>query len=218
MRYLVRMTGGAKLGDRVPTVVDFHGHGGTPENHQKRYVGGIHERARFIIPYGFDRADHGFEWFPQGAAYASNHSTLARELPRIAQRAARGVDAIAAAWPTRGKPIVTGISQGAVISYALALLHPNEISWACPVSGQVPPQLLSSAHPAAPLPEVHGFHGDQDHLMEIKDGRHTVRSLQRLGYVADLREYRGHGHNDLDLAIPDVQSCLSRGIRSARSR
>ncbi len=212
LRYIVKMTGNAQLTDKVPMVVDIHGGGGHAELHQRDDVP---DKARVVVPNGYYPAPKGgFEWYPKGVSGAWTHAELARDLPPVLAKLAKSLAAVAAAWPTEGKTIVTGHSQGGILSYALSLFHPDLIGWACPLAGQLPPQMLRSAHPTAPFPEVHGFHGDEDHTVSIGDANNTIQALRRFGYTADLKPFHG-GHNDAEAVTPDMAQCISRGIRRA---
>jgi phospholipase/carboxylesterase len=212
LRYIVKLTGGARMADKLPMVVDIHGGGGSAEVRKRDEVP---DKARFVIPFGYYPAPRGgFEWYPKGVSGAWTHAELARDLPPVLSKLAKSLAAVAAAWPTDGKTIVTGHSQGGILSYALALYHPDLIGWACPLAGQLPPQMLRAAHPVAPFPEVHGFHGDNDHAVSIGDANNTIQALRRFGYTADLKPFHG-GHNDADLIAPEMSGCLSRAIRHA---
>ena len=60
--------------------------------------------------------------------------------------------------PASGRTIVAGFSQGAELTYALAqYLHGPDFLVACPMAGQLPPQLLKEAKPAGARAEFHGF-------------------------------------------------------------
>jgi phospholipase/carboxylesterase len=213
LHYMVVLTGGAKMADKLPIVVDLHGGGGHAEVHGRDNVP---DKARFVIPNGYYPAPRGggFEWYPKGVSGAWSHAELARDLPPVTEKLAKSLAAVVAAWPTEGKITITGHSQGGMLSYALSLFHPELIGWACPLAGQVPPMMMRTAHPVAPFPEVHGFHGQEDRVVSIADANTTIQTLRRLGYTADLKPYHG-GHGDADLVAPDMAACISKGIRRA---
>ena len=212
LRYVVHLTGGARADEKLPLVIDLHGANGQPESVARHVDSLIHERARVVIPYGGVQFGRGYAWFPKGSGHANAHAELARAMPPVISHVSRAIDAIAAAWPTQGKPVVAGFSQGAELTYALALTRPQEFGYVCALSGQVPPDLLRRAHPSGPLPEVHGFHGDRDNSIDVRDAKRTVSSLRRLGFTADLKEYPERGHNDAGSG-PDFGACIARGIR-----
>jgi phospholipase/carboxylesterase len=214
LRYVVHLTGGARADEKLPLVIDLPGGNAQPQSTARHVDGLLHEKARVVIPYGGVQFGRGYAWFPQGSGHANAHADLARAMPPVISRVSRGIDAIAAAWPTQGKPVVAGFSQGAELTYALALTHPQEFGYACALSGQVPPEVIRRAHPSGQLPEVHGYHGDRDNLIDVRDAKRTVSSLRRLGFTADLKEYPERSHNDAGTG-PDFGACIARGVRRA---
>ncbi|HVY46324.1 MAG TPA: hypothetical protein VHB21_10620, partial [Minicystis sp.] len=165
LHYLEKVTGGAKKNDALPLVVMLHGHGQSPERFFHAFDD-FHGRARFIFPYGRPEGA-GYAWLPPRASHHDMLPQLTHTLPPEANRIARAIQAIAAKRPTTGKPIVVGFSQGATLSYGLALLHPDAITAAFPVSGTLPPQLMRGRQRrSGPLPEVHGFHGTADRAVD----------------------------------------------------
>ncbi len=90
------------------------------------------------------------------------------------------------------KLIVTGFSQGGILSFAMASRHPDEIIKAFPVGGSCPgPLLPKNKSRAAPIV---AFHGTADPILEIKWGREAVHAFVEQGNKAELREYEGIGH------------------------
>jgi phospholipase/carboxylesterase len=211
-RYIESVTGGASQNEKLPMVVVFHGHGGNPESFVKRFEQfGL--RARIIAPYGEQDGPGRYSWFPARSGRPENQAAFARVMPPITARVAAALSAIAKKRPTSGKPIVTGFSQGAHMAYGLALLHPELIGGSFAVAGEIPQQLLRSTRTQGKaLPEVQGFHGDMDRT--YRDGHRTVNELKRLGYAANLRTYRGRGH-EFEPAAPDLYRGLERAVRIA---
>ena len=119
---------------------------------------------------------------------------------READRIAAALAALVAARPTVGKPLVTGFSQGGIMTFALAVTHPEALAAAFPIGGLLPPSLypsaaLSSEPRSATLPPVAAFHGASDLAVPTRGARASVAELRRAGYSADLREYAGVEHD-----------------------
>jgi phospholipase/carboxylesterase len=90
------------------------------------------------------------------------------------------------------KVIVTGFSQGAMLAYALAARHPDEIAYAFPISGGAPHRLFPH-NPARTAP-VYALHGTDDRVIPIYFARATVAAFRDSGGKAELREFAGTGH------------------------
>ena len=184
-------TGGAKAGDRVPLVVAIHGLGDSPQGF-KGLVEGFPERAHFVIPAGGLPWGDGFAWWPiRGAIDEKN---MAAGIEAAADRLA---DALAK-WqqgPVAGKPIVTGFSQGGMLSFALGAKYPAMVGEAIPIAGLLPPSMLPPAWPAgAPMPRFVALHGDADQRVPYSLGKKSVELLQGLGVPAELRSYPRMAH------------------------
>ena len=191
--YLEHMTGGARPDERVPMIVALHPMGGDPADllqMLRRY----HRRARLILPYGH----------PSGGMYIWYNSVrddvAASLVTREADRIAEALAALVAARPTIGKPLVTGFSQGGIMTFALAVTHPEALAAAFPISGLLPPSLYPSAALSpgalpATLPPIAAFHGASDLAVPTQGARDSIAELRRAGYTAELREYPGVEHD-----------------------
>ncbi|HVY47430.1 MAG TPA: hypothetical protein VHB21_16190, partial [Minicystis sp.] len=159
VRYLEMVTGGAGPDDPLPMVVALHGHGGSAVSFEKRFTS-FPGRARFIVMFGVEPLPNGgYEWLPPVRRMPP--AEMAARLPPLLARVATAVQRIERARPTIGRPVVVGFSQGAVLSYGLAVLHGDVFSTACPMAGQIPDQMLPPPGPGARC-EIHGFHGEED--------------------------------------------------------
>lgn len=208
VRYLEHMTGGARPDERVPIIVALHPMGGDPADFLqllRRY----RRRARLILPYGH----------PSGGMYiwydSVRDDVAAPLVTREADRIAAVLAALVAARPTVGKPLVTGFSQGGIMTFALAVTHPEAMAAAFPISGLLPPSLypsaaLSSGPRPATLPPVTAFHGASDLAVPTGGARASIAELRRAGYTAELREYVGVEHDTSDEEVGEILERIGR--------
>ena len=213
LRYVEVVSGGALADDRLPMIVLLHGMGLRPRMFAA-LLGSFPLRARFILPYGYLPAGQGFAWFPARTAALAPGAQLDAALPAVADQVASALLAIRGARPTLGKMMVGGFSQGAELSYGLALLHPEMFLRACVMSGALTGELLQRPRADGPKPEVHGFHGADDLIIRTAAGQQTIAGFSALGYVADMKVYPGAGHS-FPAGVDDVRACLPAGARSA---
>lgn len=187
VRYVELVTGDAAATDELPMVIAIHGLGDRPENFAG-LLQGLTTPARVILPAGLKPSDDGFSWFDIRAR-SRDVEALAKGIGDASDTLATFIDTVSAERPTLGKPIVTGFSQGGMLSFAIAAGHPESVSAAFPVSGWLPPPLWPEAGPkGAPTPVV-ALHGDADNAVLIEPTRLAVDRLQELGYPVELREY-----------------------------
>src|SRR5437773_11179848 len=107
LRCLVQRVGGAQPGERVPLLLSLHPMGGDLRGAIEIFSP-LRAPALVVAPCGgYEDAAGSCEWY------------LLRD-PLGAQDAAERVLRVAAALPSRGRPLVMGFSQGAVVALALA--------------------------------------------------------------------------------------------------
>jgi phospholipase/carboxylesterase len=208
VRYLEHMTGGARPDERVPMIVALHPMGGDPADLLplfQRYP----RRGRLILPYGHPRGGK-YLWYD-----SVREDVSAPLVTREADRIAAALAALVAVRPTVGKPLVTGFSQGGIMTFALAVTHPEALAGAFPISGLLPPSLypsaaLSSKPRPATLPPVAAFHGASDLAVPTEGARASIAELRRAGYTAELHEYAGVEHDISDEELGEVLERIGR--------
>lgn len=208
VRYLEHMTGGARPDERVPMIVALHPMGGDPADFLQM-LRPYRRRARLILPYGH----------PSGGMYlwynAVGDDVAAPVVTREADRIAAAIAALVTARPTVGKPLVTGFSQGGIMTFALAITHPEALAAAFPISGLLPLSLypsaaLSAGPRQAALPPVTAFHGASDLAVPTAGARDSIAELRRAGYTAELREYAGVEHDTSDEELREILERIGR--------
>ena len=208
IHYLEIMTGGAGPEDEVPMIVAIHGLGDEPKNFQ-HVLDAFPGRARVILPRAIDDHEPGWSWFPIRARSADVEG-LSRGIEEAADAIAPAVAELANSRPTVGKPIVTGFSQGGMLTFALAVRHPQQFSGAVAVGGWLPPPMWPESAPAD-FPELVALHGDADKAVKIQPTRDAVAHLSKLGVPVELHEYPGVGH-----AIPPAMRAELHQLLTAR--
>ncbi len=168
-------------------IIAIHGLGDRPENFAG-LLQGLTSPARVILPAGLKPSDDGFSWFDIRAR-SRDVEALAKGIGDASDTLATFIDTVSAERPTLGEPIVTGFSQGGMLSFAIAAGHPDSISAAFPVSGWLPPPLWPEEGPEGATTPVVALHGDADNAVLIEPTRLAVARLQELGYPVELREY-----------------------------
>jgi phospholipase/carboxylesterase len=183
------LTGGASPKDELPLIVAIHGLGDNP-NAFSGIMRGFSGQARVLAPAGPTPYGGGFSWFPYRPGRTD--AELSAGIHAAADRVAQFLRWAAQARPTSGRPIVTGFSQGGMLSFALAVEHPELVAGAYPMGGMLPRGLWPDAK--ASFPPIVAFHGDADPIVSFDADRETVERLRQLGAHAELRTYDGVRH------------------------
>jgi phospholipase/carboxylesterase len=165
-------------------VVSLHGMGGAPIKHS--YLWNGFSGADVVLPRGLLQSGAGYEWFdwPPG----TNDDALADAIVAADQQLWPAIEELA-----HGRPIiVAGFSQGAMMAYAIAVLHPDRVVAALPIAGYLPVKLRPK--PGAHVSPIYAFHGAADDTVDPQNARDTIAALKAAGATAELDELAGVGH------------------------
>lgn len=177
----------------LPIVMQIHGRGD-----HVRLPGARRDReqpVRLLLPEAPDRYRSGFSWSPVSVTEGRTRE-LSRALRLQSSRLVHVLRYFKSLRPSRGDPVITGFSQGGMLSFALAVLYPEDVGTSLPVAGWLPPQLTPRRVTDASLyPSIHALHATNDPVVRVGPTRRSVRRLQQLGLDADLAEIIASGHS-----------------------
>lgn len=172
-----------------PLIVVIHGRGDHPKHWVEGWRG-FPARAQIVLPRAFDAfGEGGWSWFELRDGMTAEE--LGKSVGDSETKLWRAIEKVAG--PTRKNTkniIVTGFSQGGMLSYVMASRHPDAILRSFPIAGFCPKPLLPEGK-AAP---VSAFHGTEDTILKVHAGRDTVSAFKAKGNEAEMREYMGVGH------------------------
>lgn len=177
------------------TILALHGRGDSPDHFRGLYEG-LPLDATVWIPRAPDEIrPRSFSWFAAS-------STVSPEV--LGEQIAAQTDRIAAGLQNPPEPahklVVTGFSQGGMLSYAMAVRHPDQITSAIPIGGALPAPLWPSA--STKVAPIHGFHGQIDQIVPLAPTEALVAELKTRGADATLKTY------------PNVAHTISREMRA----
>lgn len=208
IRYLEFTTGGAAPGDALPLLVYMHGLGDRPRG---GWWPTLAVPARIVFPQAPTPYGRGFSWFDFHGT-AGDPAGRARAISEAAAGVARMLQTLTKERPTLGRPVVSGFSQGGMLSYALALRHPESISRAIPVAGSLPPGLWKPAAKDPPAP-IEAWHGDADDVVPLPPTQAMMASLSSHPGVR-LHVIPGMRHSIPPTAMSQLQRAWALALRS----
>ena len=185
--YQVTYTGGAGEDARLPMVLLLHPLGGFPS------IGVLSARrfdfkARIVIPTGERSHLIGRSWF----SFPDDWDAFLGEIRRASDRMAAFAEAVTKRYPTAGKPIVTGFSQGGSTSWALAAYHPELFTAALPAAGAFAGGIPERS--TAPGLPARAFHGGDDKVVPHEWAEGSLKGFTEAGYDVTLISFDGIGH------------------------
>ena len=180
-----------RLVETLPAVVVLHGLGDRPE-HFLEFFAGFNRKVTWIAfrapkPYG-----RGFSWFEYAAR--SRDNVVAEGIASAAARLAGAIVELQDSGVVKGRVIVTGFSQGGMLSFALAVRHPEQIRAAFPVGGWLPSALWPSQKPQRVF-QLTALHGEADGVVPFARTKRAVAVLSAQGFTAELIGYPGVAHS-----------------------
>lgn len=181
---------GAKKDDPLPWVVALHGLGDNPES----FLGlleGAPLRAHLYAPRALHRYGAGYDWFR--VRVDGDPDELAAAMHTAVGELTAWLDARQRDPRNVGKPIVTGFSQGGMLSFALAVEHPDRFLAVIPISGTLPRPLWPATAPKKKVP-IFALHGTEDRVIALGPTEALVSHLGKVGHEASLDRFPGVAH------------------------
>jgi phospholipase/carboxylesterase len=189
--WLEAVVGTEDRGQPLPMVVMVHGLGDRPES-MLRVMGQLPGPARLIAPRAPDRWNDGWSWFPTRST--GNEEELAVQMAQVAEQFVADLEATTEARPTEGKPILAGFSQGGMLSFTVAVHHPEAIALAVPVAGWLPEPLWPEAGPPDDAPPVRALHGLDDPVLPFQRTSDGVGALRSKGWDVSMQAFPDVAH------------------------
>ncbi len=187
-------TAGADPAQPLPLVIALHGLGDRPENFatwlRELPVPARVYALRAPTPWG-----PGFTWFPVTSRPGGtvDPAKIGPGVDEARSRLLADLDRLVARRPTHGWPVLTGFSQGGMLSFAMAARSPERFAGVFPISGVLPESIEPLAPPAG-APRLVAFHGDDDPRVPVSLARTSIERFTAHGWKASLRSYPGVSH------------------------
>jgi phospholipase/carboxylesterase len=213
LHYLEVRTGGAAEGERLPLVFALHGLGDEASQFAHLFRG-MSLKTRVIVPDGPLPQGGGHSWFP---TEDRGSEAWAAGIRRAAGQIAAAMKEASEAFPTEGRPFVTGFSQGGMLSFTMAVHEPAAVAASFPLGGWLPPPLWPTAKAAGvSYPRIVALHGEADERLPIGPTREGVARLVSLGFPAELRGFAGVRHTVSGEMRHELEGLLAAAIDENR--
>jgi phospholipase/carboxylesterase len=194
-----------------PLVIFLHGYG---SNEQDLF--GIKDELPASYNYLSVRApmvmeEGSYQWFRKKGEGAYNGET--DDLKTSGQVLLDFIAQAAKKYHTDpDKVFLVGFSQGAIMSYEVALRHPEAVGGIAALSGRILPVLRSELKPDEKRQKLAIFigHGTADKRLPYTDGTDADRLLQSLSLKPEFHAYPGVGHSISGAEMQDLSVWLQR--------
>lgn len=179
----------------LPVLVMIHGLGDKPA-HFFRFGDPLTSPHRALALQGIHQYSgsfgNGFAWFLTRVK-DRKIKKLAQEINHAASVVAKGLVALnKKEHKPHRKYLVTGFSQGGILSYALAIQYPELIEAAVPISGLLPAPARKIKGDTRP--KIIAFHGEADRIVPFERAQTLGTWLKKQGFDYELKSYPEVGH------------------------
>lgn len=185
LTYLTRYAGGAKPDQALPLVVFLHSRGAKPSGFTS-FVNRVKVPARVLFPGGPHVKSGRHSWATVGAR--GDQERLAADLKASAAQLSDFITAAEQCFPTVGRPVVTGTSQGGNMAYAIASQYPDSVRGAVALAGWLPESMWN-----ARMARTYAAHGKYDATVPYDRTAGYWQAMQGRGADLETRTYNvGH--------------------------
>lgn len=183
--------------DKNPLLLLLHGYGSNEadlfsfasELPEEYYV--ISARAPYDLQYG------SYAWFAINFDADQNRFSDNEQAKSSRDLIAKFIDELIANYPIDEKDVtLLGFSQGAALSYAVSLSHPEKVQKVIALSGYLSVPILEENYQNNDFSNLKIFtsHGTVDQVVPVEWARKTKPQLDQLGIESVYKEYPiGHG-------------------------
>jgi phospholipase/carboxylesterase len=111
-----------------------------------------------------------------------------------------------------GKVYLIGFSQGAIMSYDVAVHFPQAVGGVAILSGKMLPSLRAEVKPGQPLsmPAIFIGHGTADQRLPFASATQARKLLESVSVTPQFHGYEGLGHSINEAEINDLKAWLEQ--------
>lgn len=182
-----------------PVIILLHGYGSNEQDlfsfegelPQDAYI--ISAQAPYTLPGSF-----GFAWYSINFDAGMNKFTDDEQAKSSRDLIANFIDELIQTYPIDANNItLIGFSQGAILSYAIAMTYPEKVKNIIALSGYFHPMIMpENFKENSKIKNVNVFasHGTVDQVIPIEWARQTPKIFEALNINIEYKEYPvGHG-------------------------
>jgi phospholipase/carboxylesterase len=210
LQYLLHLPAGPAK--HSPVIILLHGKG---SNEQDLYALRASLPQRYAIvsvraPY--KRGDGGYQWF-EGTQVSNRLDGNPQELALSRARISRFVDELVKKYGFDKQQVyLVGFSQGAIMSYQVALTEPGKIRGIGVMSGAIFSSFMPLLKPSPELAHLRIFisHGEDDPWIPLPYAHDANRILLGLHLTPEFHVYPGMQHEINQDALKDLVTWLQK--------
>ena len=195
LQYLIKKP--KNILDKNPLLLLLHGYGSNEQdlfsfaNELPNHYFVVSARAPFDLQYS------SYAWYAINFDADENKFSDINQAKSSRDLVATFIDELLEKYPINTEEItLIGFSQGAILSYAVAISNPEKVKSIAAMSGYLNPEMLTDNYLKNNLSNLKCFvsHGSVDQVVPVEWGKKAKPFLENLGITCEYKEYQiGHG-------------------------
>lgn len=185
------------LNGKAPTILMLHGYG-SDENDLFSFASELPEKYIIIsVKAPYPMQPYGNAWYEINFDASNEKFNNTAQAIESRKKIENFIDEIIANYPVDSNEItLLGFSQGAILSYAISLSHPEKIKRVIALSGYVEESMMKDGYRNNDFSSLRFYrsHGTVDQVIPVEWARKTTPFLDKLGIENTYAEFPvGHG-------------------------
>lgn len=201
-----------------PLVIFLHGYGGD-ETNLLSFTSLMPDDYNYLaVRAPMNARQEGYQWFTprRDSAY---YDGVTSDLKSSGQLLEQFIEQATRKYQTQpSKVFLVGFSQGAMMSYEVALRHPQLVGGFAALSGHMLSVLKAELKPDPARQKLAIFigHGTADSLIPVQGASDAEAYLKAQGLKPQYHAYAGLSHGVNEAEVKDLAGWLERTVKSAR--
>lgn len=200
-------------GSNRPLVIFLHGYGSNEEDLFELKQEFSPEYIYLSIQAPMTLAPGSYQWYglqpseqPQVEANVLKHAKLLEDFIQAAVKKYH---------TSLNRVILIGFSQGAIMSYELALKHPKMVKGIAALSGKILPTLKTQVKPGMNLEGLSIFigHGTIDDRIPMREANEALALLEKTSIKPTFHSYPKMGHSINQQELNDIKKWMEETLK-----
>lgn len=187
------------ISEKSPLILLLHGYGSNPED-LFSFKNELPKNAFIVSAQAPNDLQYGsYAWYEIDFDADENKFSDLNQARQSRDLVLKFIDELTENYPIDHKQItLIGFSQGAILSYSIALSFPKKIAKVVAFSGYLILDIATVDYAVNDFSNIKMFisHGTQDQVIPVEWSRKAPETLRKLGIMCEYHEYpMGHGIN-----------------------
>ena len=196
----------------TPMIIFLHGYGSNEEDLFDLKDQFIPEYTYLSVRAPMELYQGSYQWFNLQQSLSTetinqiqNHTKLLEDF--ISQAAVKY-------QTSPDRILLVGFSQGAIMSYELALKKPEIVRGIIALSGRISPMTLSQVTPGLDLKKLAIFigHGTKDDRIHVREALSAYEALSQTSITPEYHAYNGLGHSINLEELEDIRQWILKTL------